>query len=1036
MQRSSLTVVDDDTEQEFIAQRVADAIIYLRMLITNLIVSRVFFGSAQRCKNSVEEYIFDQESFSQSVLPRHSFADTDDTTPFIVLLVNALNLLLELHSIPLPSTLAKGHARSLDIAEGEWSNEHGFTPFTYAVFGAISSRHSYSLQLVAINGLVDLLALALQQNSGNSSTEMSPSSEVPEIPKKCNTLDIIKPFDYSYLAFLERKTCLYETLTSILWSGIASKRPGCHEQSAELLFVLHQISPRPTLCEDVICRQLVSQDLSIRHEAFRRFARFWHISRGIDRRRVRRLRTFNRCLLVFLEALGRTNDQVYPIVIAWVEQVIRDNDIYSVLDPLFLLLLHPDTARIYVEKLVVVSGENDPETVPSSSEYGESEDFDNRIVAVASENGQVRFMTSKHQNSQRAESNPRLSGPALVRYQNGRFSSLKTNNQQQQQQQQSRSETPTQMSLVTNPFEDALDDGVGESESMKTTPSLTSTIEGSSMSEMLKKAKRLENGQFVEQESPNADTQLEEFAENLVEGVMRQVFLVITGEDPEGEETSSATPLPPPDASENEMYKTNLFTVDVPYASDSTVHPLASHLLVYYETFDTTRVHHAIKLLSNLISASPQSLCSVMAMTTLSAGEDISASSTAASFGDGESCTTQSRQLRMLLAKHRCSLLGRNFYSDNTDSLSTVYRNLNYLELTLHTLLHFLRSIHPVKESTASEDHLANTQVQIAAAHLLAIIVTTITKLLRLPQPPVAGFAECITKVMASSRLVNILVYCVGITLAMPNLVHSSATIAMKVAMDALQQRAVVVSADTQLIYHLKLLVLLRCCAELELSLAGCNPKLRGSFEKTPTWYPSRDPKSSRSVAEFVLRFHNERPLVYQPLLLFCVNYVQRNKDLADFHPSWLQLTISLLPSLCRATSDYVQATVSNICSSMLWLADAYDCGSSKETLNLPTDYLLSLLDSLSSMCNFTFSTENTSTSVRPIVNSDFSLLSINDAVDMDGGSTGDSSFQLSSAAKRTFTWSSWFRDKKSKKVCYRNFLSYCIISLPTSRNF
>lgn len=107
------------------------------------------------------------------------------------------------------------------------------------------------------------------------------------------------------------------------------------------------------------------------------------------------------------------------------------------------------------------------------------------------------------------------------------------------------------------------------------------------------------------------------------------------------------------------------------------VHNLHSHMLLYCGVYDSTRTLYALRTLrSELITNTRMFLCS--AATT------------------GAANSSKNTALLTLLARHRKSVLGRNFYGDvaSTKFMAT-YRSSMYLEVLIIVCLYFVRSYYP-----------------------------------------------------------------------------------------------------------------------------------------------------------------------------------------------------------------------------------------------------------------------------------------------------------------------------------------------------
>lgn len=115
-----------------------------------------------------------------------------------------------------------------------------------------------------------------------------------------------------------------------------------HYQVAELFLELHAISPEP--CAKVVAEELLHPqgvaDSDIDHvEGYRRFSTLWRLLGELCPGE----RVFTKGMMLMLDALDDTRPLVRLVARSWLRESLMT--INRILDPLFLVLLHPTTVQ-------------------------------------------------------------------------------------------------------------------------------------------------------------------------------------------------------------------------------------------------------------------------------------------------------------------------------------------------------------------------------------------------------------------------------------------------------------------------------------------------------------------------------------------------------------------------------------------------------------------------------------------------------------------------------------------------------------------
>ena len=175
--------------------------------------------------------------------------------------------------------------------------------------------------------------------------------------------------------FIFQQTVAPQVIAAKLWDGLGGMRPVHHLACVKQLHRLHNIVPDPTSIERIVARTLgsgVTQTCAkVRNkynyregqtqkqgnigqntvDAFQRFTLFWHLSReqvGKKSKPGESARTFDVCLLKMLDNLNMSSGPLKTLSQSWLVHAMARGDVARIMEPLFLTLLDPTTARISV----------------------------------------------------------------------------------------------------------------------------------------------------------------------------------------------------------------------------------------------------------------------------------------------------------------------------------------------------------------------------------------------------------------------------------------------------------------------------------------------------------------------------------------------------------------------------------------------------------------------------------------------------------------------------------------------------------------
>ncbi|XP_055019947.1 protein dopey-1 [Boleophthalmus pectinirostris] len=267
----------------------------------------------------------------------------------------ACQLFLECSSFPV--YIAEGNLKPSASQDEQLNNEQvGLPIWLQNLMDACCLATDFCFQGVAISLLMDLVGLtqsvamvaAESVASGGNSESTQPMS-----PSQGRVAVVIRPpLTQGILKYIADKTNFFKSVALILWEQLSEATPQHHQRSVELFYQLHNLVPSSSICEDVISKQLMHRDKRIRLEAHVKFSILWHLTRDLNMTKSSPFnRTFDRSLFIMLDSLCYWDPCTSAVGRAWLNQVLQRHDIARVLEPLLLLLLHPKTHRVSIQRV-------------------------------------------------------------------------------------------------------------------------------------------------------------------------------------------------------------------------------------------------------------------------------------------------------------------------------------------------------------------------------------------------------------------------------------------------------------------------------------------------------------------------------------------------------------------------------------------------------------------------------------------------------------------------------------------------------------
>ncbi|XP_058274777.1 protein dopey-1 isoform X2 [Hemibagrus wyckioides] len=1019
----------------------------------------------------------------------------------------ACQLFLECSSFPV--YVAEGNLKSPSRDEQEDSG--GVTPpprWLQSLMNACFSELDFSVRAVAISLLMDLVGLTQSVAMVTAERVGVADSSQPMSPSQGRVAVVIRPpLTQGMLKHIADNTDFFKGVAVLLWDQLGEATPQHHQRSVELFYQLHNLVPSSSICEDVISNQLMHRDKRIRLEAHVKFSVLWHLTRDLNITKSSPFsRTFDRSLFIMLDSLSFWDDSASAVGRAWLNQVLQRHDIARVLEPLLLLLLHPKTHRVSIQRVQAQrhwtwAFPDPPAPGPEPHAAGCLEGAgcsDHYCMSQENLKGQVLPLDDMEPFSLTVNplsdslsllslsiENLHLCGEYQGPDQQGEPpSSESAGSQSSTVDNGSLSELEGSGSAV-NTCDQATQEAELEDESINTAVSVI-------LAELLDRVVQIVEDSSVETPSPpevwtrtdsdssntseasvEAQVNMGPFSGNhcrtlpeLVAGGTLEFLTVpsLCDEPREGITRHSSSPsiVTLPDSSgngtpelslhpddprsrkrshsstqlslkgkimerltdkspgakpkvkknkkkEEERRKSNQADKNRPpsiFFGDSldlenwyscgegevseiesdtgspgagaggvssssrssscitrfNIHPLYQHVLLYVQVYDSSRTLHALSAIAAMLRTAPAGFVSAISTTSIN-----------------NTYTPQLSLLQNLLARHRVSVMGKDFYCPiPQDSHSHSFRSAMYLEIIISLCLYFLRSYYSAHIPVAPQDLVGNRAMQLASVEVLTLLFSELTKV---TGGSAKGFASFISDVLSKCKVQKVALHCLLSSIFSAQKWHEQRVRGtnLPAVEEGLSEDSIINLSEDQLDgcsgLQSQLLRLLQSLIVLEHHVlvpgdesgeagpgagnsgsgggpgAGC-----GGFEILGGEVEHVNPQQPMASLQYL----HGQPITAQGMFLCAVIRALHQHHTCKMHPQWIGLVTSTLPYMGRVLRRVVASVTLQLCRNLDHLIQQYryetgitDTRPQWIALCIPPDLILTVLEGVTAIIHY-----------------------------------------------------------------------------------
>ncbi|CAM1295861.1 DOPEY1 (predicted) [Pycnogonum litorale] len=811
--------------------------------------------------------------------------------------------------------------------------------------------------------ILDLISVAKSVMEDSKSIE---SDDNQPDENKVVSVKITPVLTSQQLKYIETETRFYSMMAVKLWNYLGASTSEHHLKAVELFVLLRNLLPDESICEDAVSSAMTQEDDMAQVEAMNKFSVLWHVTREMKSKGgFAHSVNFDRSLFIMLESLDESTGAQKSVAQAWLAHCIQMNDLSRIFEPIHLMLLHSDSARVSIQHVSI----NRPKKVKVQSKEEVNSD-EAKIYAISSIEGNVIY----HVGSDDSKPSSKIGSPerrilALTSILNPDDKNVKkghpkivTANSMIQEfdvpssHEQQFSQIP--MSLYMNPFGSLM--SVRSDSEFDTCSSQADLGNAKRVDIAAAKRKASFDMEDADDDSESARTQTPDstcqdispvgivtsILDDIIAAVTRDDSVTLTSEFMVGDDTV----LTMDDQSSSEEF----YAVNKDITPDNVIiHPLHTHLLLYYQVYDADMTLHGLSMLKTVLSANPRAVLCAMSTTSINNVH-----------------SSRHQLLLSLLARHKKSVFGKNFHGDLTSSELTSYRSSMYIEVTVLLCLYYMRGYYPnnlTQMRLSVHDITGNRNVQLMSAEVLSIVFS---ELINFVKDSSKSLASYVAEIMNKCKLQKTVLHCLMASvynashLRHKNHGETSLTDAIvdfneSIGIDEKNRTAdgdeIVDFSNTFQIQLLRLLLIV-IILEDEVFVQKAVDQPGSTKSRNVTENNGRSSKINFVSSSPPVKYQQGLRISAQPMFLACILNALKQQYSSTLHTHWMNLITLALPYMGKSLCKIVSSAVCQLCMNLETTSEVYSiAGSSGSRTNFknPPDYMIVLLDGLTSLCHY-----------------------------------------------------------------------------------
>lgn len=332
------------------------------------------------------------------------------------------------------------------------------------------------------------------------------------------------------------------------------------------------------------------------------------------------------------------------------------------------------------------------------------------------------------------------------------------------------------------------------------------------------------------------------------------------------------------------------------------IHTLHMHMLLYTQRYDSKRTLYALEMLKSMLQTCPRLLVTALVTTSISSVR-----------------TRHLAKIQTLLARHRKSIFGKNFFGELPSEVLSSYRSNMFIEVMISICLYFIRSYFPnlMMSKLSVEELNGNKEVHILATEVLTCLLS---ELIAIMKDSGKSLMSYIKDLLSRCKLQKAVLYsCLASVYnsRVKDPGQSSSNITEAIILFNEEN----LDPSSNETFQIKLLNLMLVMIMLEHNVQ----KIQNENEAAAP--PSQDTeKQGVSLHQSMMnvKFSAGQAVVQQQMFVSCVLSALKQQHMAHMHRHWVAMVTSSLPYMGKSLPNIVLVVTSQLCKNLEILATSY----------------------------------------------------------------------------------------------------------------
>lgn len=336
------------------------------------------------------------------------------------------------------------------------------------------------------------------------------------------------------------------------------------------------------------------------------------------------------------------------------------------------------------------------------------------------------------------------------------------------------------------------------------------------------------------------------------------------------------------------------------------IHPLYQHVLLYLQLYDSSRTLYAFSAIKAILKTNPSAFVSAISTTSVN-----------------NAYTPQLSLLQNLLARHRISVMGKDFYSHIPVDSNHNFRSSMYIEILISLCLYYMRSHYPTHVKVTSQDLIGNRNMQMMSIEILTLLFAELAKVI---ESSAKGFPSFISDMLSKCKVQKVILHCLLSSIFSAQKWHSEKTAGKNIVAveEGFSEDSLINFSEDEFdngsTLQSQLLKVLQRLIVLEHRVMTVPEENETVFDFAITDLEHIGPQQPMTSLQYL----HSQPITCQGMFLCAVIRALHQHCACKMHPQWIGLITSTLPYMGKVLQRVVVSVTLQLCRNLDNLIQQY----------------------------------------------------------------------------------------------------------------